>query len=357
MRRASNLYLPYADWPQDDRTRWEAAFKAGTDRFDDCGPAAHLAEPTRLGLHHGYARFLAFLSARDSSLLARAPATRIDRNIIEVYVKSFSCGGMTTVSYLRRLRDVLRFICPDEDWSWLLTIIKRISAQSRPKLGKHHMVTSEALYALGIELMDRAITDCNAAEKVSKRHAFAYRNGLMIALLALIPIRLRTLGALRIGKHLVQSGDLWALDIPAEENKTKRPLEYPISAEFSGRIDLYLNQFRRKIPGALTHDYLWASDQRRPMVDGTIYNTITQRTREVLGFPVNPHRFRRAAATFWSSQDPANVRGVKDLLGHASFNTTEKHYIMAQSRVAGRALARAIEGKRKGAAVCRTLPL
>jgi hypothetical protein len=46
-------------------------------------------------------------------------------------------------------------------------------------------------------------------------------------------------------------------------------------------------------------------------------------------------------------QDPANVRGVKDLLGHSSFGTTEKHYSMAQSRLAGRALARAIVSTRK----------
>jgi hypothetical protein len=40
----------------------------------------------------------------------------------------------------------------------------------------------------------------------------------------------------------------------------------------------------------------------------------------------------QAAATLWSNRDPANVRGVKDLLGNASFGTTEKYYIMAQSR-------------------------
>jgi hypothetical protein len=40
------------------------------------------------------------------------------------------------------------------------------------------------------------------------------------------------------------------------------------------------------------------------------------------------------------------VLGVKDLLGHASFDTTE-FYIMAQSRLAGRALARAIGNVRK----------
>jgi hypothetical protein len=37
------------------------------------------------------------------------------------------------------------------------------------------------------------------------------------------------------------------------------------------------------------------------------------------------------------------VRGAKDLLGQTTFATTEKHYIMAQSRVAGRALARAVD--------------
>jgi hypothetical protein len=38
------------------------------------------------------------------------------------------------------------------------------------------------------------------------------------------------------------------------------------------------------------------------------------------------------------------VRGVKDLMGHASFEKmTEKHYMMGQSRLAGRALAKALD--------------
>jgi integrase/recombinase XerD len=356
MRRATSLYLPFEAWPEEDRTRWEAAFKAGADRFDDCGPAAHLAEPSRLTLLHAYARFLAFLSTLDNTLLARTPAARLDRKIIEGYVKwqPASSGGITITNNLRNLRMTLRYICPSEDWSWLLAISNRIAAQAKKKPEKHHLVTSETLYVLGIELMDRAINNGTAAKKMSMAHVLDYRDGLIIALLALVPLRRRTLAALRIGKHLVQSGYLWALDIPAEDTKTKRPLEYPISAELSGRIDLYLNQFRCRIPGAGAHDYLWASSRGLPMDDRSIYATVRRRTREALGFAVNPHRFRRAAATLWSTRDPANVRGAKDLLGHASFGTTEKHYIMAQSRIAGRALARAIGSKRKGAVVCRT---
>lgn len=174
----------------------------------------------------------------------------------------------------------------------------------------------------------------------------AYRDGLAIALLALVAPRRRTLAALRIGKHLKKSGDQWFLDIPAQDVKTRRPLEYPLSPELSRRIDVYVNQIRSQARGAKTHDFLWASSRGRPMQGQVIYNAVRTRTRKALGFPVNLHQFRKAAATFWSVQDPKNVRGSKDLLGHASFATTEKHYIMAQSRLAGRALARAIGNMR-----------
>jgi hypothetical protein len=47
--------------------------------------------------------------------------------------------------------------------------------------------------------------------------------------------------------------------------------------------------------------------------------------------------------------DPVNVRGAKDLLGQTTFATTEKHYIMAQLRLAGRALARTIDNLKSSA--------
>jgi hypothetical protein len=89
----------------------------------------------------------------------------------------------------------------------------------------------------------------------------AFRDGLIIALLALIPLRARTLAALRIGKQLVKSGDRWFLDIPAEDIKTKRPLDYPLSDELSQRIDVYLTQIRSQTAGAETHSYIWASSR------------------------------------------------------------------------------------------------
>jgi integrase len=321
----------------------------GSDPFDDEGPAAHLAERTRAQLEYAYGKYLFFIAARHPDLLKRPAAERFGQRIVEGFVKwqPKTCGGVTVANYLRHLQLALRYICPSEDWFWLLTIAKRIAAQAKRKPEKHHLVTSDTLYQLGIQLMDRALSTGKPA--TSWRVQTAYRDGLMIALLALIPLRRRTLAALRIGKQLVKSKDRWFLDIPAEDVKTKRALEYPISPELSRRIDVYVNEIRSEIAGAAIHDHLWVSSRGRPMGGHVIYNAIRRRTRAELGIPINLHRFRRAAATFWSVQDPANVRGAKDLLGHASFGTTE-HYIMAQSRLAGRALARAIRNVGKGPA-------
>jgi integrase/recombinase XerD len=348
MPRGTKLMLSFADWPAEDQGRWEGAFKTA-DRFDESGPGAHLASTTRQARRESYGRFLAFISAIHPDRLTIPPEARIDRSTVAEYVewRRRLSGDMTMVIDLDPLRGALMLICPETDWSWLLTVIKRIAAIAPRKADKYHLVTSDQLYLLGIKLMDRAVADADPAERISKTHALQYRDGLVIALLALIPMRRRTLAALRIGTQLLKTGDVWALDIPAADTKSRRALDYPISGEMSARIDVYLEQFRGHIPGADKHTGLWPSNKGCPERPNSIYNAVHKRTKKAFGFGVNLHRFRHAAASFWSSHDPVNVRGVKDLLGQASFATTEKHYIMAQSRLAGRALARAIEGKRK----------
>jgi len=320
MARRSSLYLPIKSWPAEDQQRWQAAFRVG-DRFDGSGPGSHLADATRQNLTEGYGRFLRFVSTHRCNLLNLMPDERIDRCIVADYVewRRKSCGDAMIAVELDRLRDALRLICPGVDWSWLLILTKRIAAAAPCKSKKYHLVTSERLYALGIELMDRASADVETAELISKVQALQYRDGLVIALPGLIPLRRPTLVALRIGKHLVKNGDLWELVISAADTKTRRPLDYPISKELCTRIDLYLSRFRCHIPGANMHTGLWSSNKQRPMSAVAIGAAVRRRTKKAFGFAVSLHRFRHAAATFWSIHDPANIRGVKDFLGHASF--------------------------------------
>ncbi len=244
---------------------------------------------------------------------------------------------------LGSLRGTLKLICPDTDWSWLQSIANRIATAARRPARKYNLVTSERLYALGIELMEGAVTAADVAGRTGTRQAIQFRDGLVISTLAMIPLRRGTLAALQIGRHLIKVGDHWEFDIPAADTKTRRPLDYSIPKGLSARIDLFLERFRSRIRGSDKHAGLWPSHHSIPMRPDSINVAVQKRTEKAFGFGVNLHRFRHAAATLWSVQDPANVRGAKDLLGHATFATTDRHYIMAQSRLAGRALARTID--------------
>jgi integrase/recombinase XerD len=256
--RKIRMQLPFQKWPAEDRIGWESAFKIG-DRFDESGPGAHLAESTRRVWRESYSRFLGFISAHRPDLMHLPPDARIDRLVVADYVawRRKSCGDVSVAIDLDHLRGALKLICPGVDWSWLLIITKRIAAAAPRRHPKYHLVTSDRFYALGLELMDAAVTDVDAAKHISKAHAFQYRDGLIIALRALIPLRSRTVVAMRIGSHLVKTGDLWGLDIPAADTKNKRPLDYSIPMELSARIDFYLERFRSRIPrGGKTHQRL-----------------------------------------------------------------------------------------------------
>lgn len=315
--------------------------------FDQSGAAAHLAQASRVSFRDAFARLMAFVSERHRALLARPASEWLNHRIIQDYItwQPASTGPCALANTICFLGLMVRYMYPEHDWAWLLMISARLRARARRQRRGRPVVTSECLYALGLGLMESAVPDEMAgASPVSV--ALQYRDGLIIALLAAIPLRRRTLAALRIGRHVVQTGETWALDLPAELLKNKRPIEYSIPAELSQRVDIYVRDFRGRIKGSQTHEAMWPSELGRPMSYYRIYTIIKRRTEVEFGFPVTPHLFRMAAGTLWSMRDPQNVRGVRDLLGHSSFATTEQFYIKAQSRHAGRVLVRAVDAVR-----------
>jgi integrase len=340
--------LVYPDWPPEDRQIFGQEVE-DVDLFAEEGPISRLSPTRRKLVKAHYAAFLGFLAAKHPDRLSLPPGARVDRPLIAEYVEEFlgnKYAGSTLATFVDHLRLALMVCCPDDDWSWLGEIANRLRARAERKPKKH--MTSDLLLALGLELMDRAEAEVAVIGIIRMDHAKIFRDGLIIALLAEIPLRLGTLTKLTIGKKLIRSGEIWVLDIPAEDTKTRVPLEYLVSPSLSARIDSYLQKYRCRFPGAETQDALWLSLRKRgrPLTGSQIYQSIVLRTSAAFGFAVNPHRFRHAAATFWGERDPANVRGSKDLLGHASFQMTEEHYNMAKSRIAGRKLAQVINNAR-----------
>jgi integrase len=80
------------------------------------------------------------------------------------------------------------------------------------------------------------------------KQAVVVRNGLMVALLAFCPVRLRNFASLKIGQTFVrQAGEWW---IVLEDTKSGTPDHRPVDHALSNDIEAYLNVYR---PVLLAH--------------------------------------------------------------------------------------------------------
>jgi integrase len=206
---------------------------------------------------------------------------------------------------------------------------------ARPKRGR--LVGVADLLALGQQLMQSA-----AAQSTNRLRAMQFRDGLIIALLAARPLRLRNLAQLDLERSLVQRGECWWIAIPAEQTKTREPIEAPWPEVLNSPLGMYLKQHRPvlcRIRGRWTRPVggaLWVSADGSPMSQGRVYDSIIRRTRVVFGRPINPHLFRDCAATSIAIEDPEHVRVASQILGHRSAATTERYYNQSQTIDAAR---------------------
>jgi integrase len=68
------------------------------------------------------------------------------------------------------------------------------------------------------------------------------------------------------------------------------------------------------------------------MTDIAIYDRICRQTGKRFGEHVSPHLFRDAAASTLATEAPDHVRIAAPLLGHRTFQTTEKYYRQAKAQ-------------------------
>jgi len=199
------------------------------------------------------------------------------------------------------------------------------------------------LFDLGFTLMagiDR--------ERAAKRKAILYRDGLMIALLAARPLRLRNLLGLVLYDTLVHLGDQWFIQIPAAHTKTKEPIQLSWPGPLIAPLETYLASHRVVLAqgyGRCTrhiHGTLWLSADGLPMTRNRAYMRIAARTRDALGRSINPHLFRDCAATSIAIDDPDHIGIASRLLGHRAASTAERYYNHARSVEASRLMQRQI---------------
>jgi site-specific recombinase XerD len=192
-----------------------------------------------------------------------------------------------------------------------------------------------------------------ASDPADLGHAIAYRDGLIIAFLAMHPVRLRNLADFDLGRNLIRQSTGFMVAFTGGETKNGAPYENTLAEFLVASMDQYLRIWRPVLDARTGRwkrdvgDAVWVSSDGSPMSQKGLSGRIELRTREAFGKAMSPHRFRDAAATTLAINDPARVRVAAPVLGHRSLATTEKHYIQASGLQAQRSYLEVIAEARR----------
>jgi integrase/recombinase XerD len=331
---------------------WEAALVPG-DLFENGGARANHSEISNRNAVSGYGRWLTWLEFEGLLDETSSPADRITPDRVKAYIAGLEKHNstQTILSRLQELDAAAMVMEPDRDWSWIRRLQSQIRFRHKPARTKAaRLAPVRELLELGVGLMEAA-----EDESTTCKRAMTFRDGLIIALLAARPLRLRNLTGLVLDRTLFLRGTHWQIEFPAAETKTKKPIDIPWPAGLAAYLDIYLVRHRpvlaalHRDPHEPPADALWISKGGSPMGRSTIYAAIVNRTREGLGRSINPHLFRDCAVTSIAVETPWDIGIASPILGHQSPCTTEHYYNQTRGIEAARRMQEVLLSRRKAA--------
>ena len=268
---------------------------------------------------------------------ARAGA-QVTPDTVDAYVTELRGrdGSVTVYRSIQKLRRMVQLIAPDLVLDWLIALERELASEMRPTSKWDRVVYADVLIDAGLRLMAEA----EVAKRPKLTRARMFRNGLMVALLAYCPIRLKNYAALEIGRSFVNVDGIWWILLTAAETKEKRPDERPAPEELTPFIERYLDTYRPILArGNTEQDALWLAMDGKPMSYASMGELITETTRMSVGVKVNPHLFRTAGVSTLATRAGDRPHAGGALLHHRPGPVTQEHYNRASSISAGNALA------------------
>jgi integrase len=330
--------LPVELWPPADKSAWETACRPSV-RLKRGGAASHLRPVTQNILAQRYGLFLDFASRSKRFDQTAEAGGHVTPELVELYVAELKkrVSSVTVYGSVQKLRRITQLIAVKRDLGWLIEIERELFSSMRPRSKWDKVVLAEIIIEAGLTL----IAEAETAKKLPKlTRARMARNGLMLALLAHYPIRLKNFAALEIGRSLVKVDKVWWIILSASETKEKRADERPIEDYVGKAIDKYLQTYRpilARDKGACSA--LWLAKNGEAMAQCSLGEVVTETTRATLGVAINPHMFRTAGATSSAVHAGDQPRLGSALLHHTHPTVTQENYNRASSISAGKAYA------------------
>ena len=328
-------HLPERLWPAEDHQLFEAAYAPG-DVFDEKrGAGVHLAEGSRRSIRFAWRRWLGFLAEHDPKALQLPAIDRITPARVRRYVEHLSAGmaSSSVAVTIALLYMGARLVAPQRDWRWLLALKTRLQARATTEDRFPQLVPAHRTLQLGIALMEGAD---DLRDRGHRKREIEYRDGLIIAVLSLWPIRRRSLSALTIDRHLDIASDRVVLRLFPEDTKSKRMDYWPVPELLVPFLRRYLDDIRPRLLRRRNHDALWVGQHGTVLNAGAIYDLVVRRTTAAFGTSMALHDFRRAAATFLAMDAPEKVGLTPGILQHTSPEIGNRYYNLSRSTAAAR---------------------
>lgn len=132
---------------------------------------------------------------------------------------------------------------------------------------------------------------------MSRKHlqsiAIRYRDALLVAMAAFLPLRRSNLAELRIGSTLVCSGPLWSVSIPGDNVKNGEAIHADFPSWISSRIDRFPEVYRPIIYHSTSHDGLWTSAKGQAAGSEALYRAFQKVAAAAIGIQLTLHDTRR----------------------------------------------------------------
>lgn len=337
--------LPVSEWPDADRRAWEAACRPGC-RLTPGGAANELAQVSRDDFAKRYGAFLGFLQRNGRLERQAAAAAQVTLPNVETYITTLTARvrSVTVYNCIHMLRRAAELLAPTADFSWLAEIEKDLALVMEPRSKFDRLVLTGRLVEAGITL----VVEAERFARHDLARARGARNGLMVALLALCPIRLKNFAGLEIGHTFKGVGGSWWIALPGHLTKSRRPDERRVPAWLNRYIDVYLNQSRPVLlESRPPTNALWISSTTGGRLTTKNLGTLISKiTLETIGVDVSPHLFRTAAASTAGAYGGNTPHLASAVLNHTDPSVTEEHYNRATSIGAGRIYAEIISSFR-----------
>lgn len=322
--------LPVKEWPDGDRRTWEDACRPGF-RLKPGGAASYLAPVSRDDFARRYGAFLGFLQRSGRLQRNVAAAAQVTLANVTAYIADLTARvrSVTVYNCIYMLRRAAELLAPTADFSWLAEIEKDLALVMEPRPKFDRLVSTDRLVEAGLTL----VMEAQDFAKNDLARARGTRNGLMIALLALCPIRLKNFAALEIGTTVKHVHGRWWITWPGNSTKSRRPDERPIPELLNRAIEAYLNDVRPLLVGSRpSTQALWISSTTgRPMTAKNLGALVSKLTLQTLGVDVSPHLFRSAAASTAAAYGTDTPHLASAVLNHTDPRVTEEHYNRASS--------------------------